>query len=324
MRNDFQSNYLMHHGILGQKWGIRNYQNPDGSLTEAGRKRYGVGPGRSADDVSSAKGYNRRIKDLNKAIEINEKKRGKEHTKIANNPENFLGLNKKHANKIDEYSKNIEKGKKELEALLAKAEKEGYEVKRGKVKEASQKEIDKLLAKDFDGDKATDEEIAKVNQAVSKANSKFDGSFGKIPNDLKKYYSEDDAKNISYTKQKIGNDKVDFEINNSRYDSSSRKYVQDEPQEVAVARAQKFLKEFDVDKAKESITKEYYDNFAEDYKEQGLTREEFKEALTPYKVDITRGEAYVCFDDGGNVGYHSLDVGLDPDTMKIKYHSMNG
>lgn len=29
MRNDFSSNYLMHHGILGMKWGIRRYQNPD-------------------------------------------------------------------------------------------------------------------------------------------------------------------------------------------------------------------------------------------------------------------------------------------------------
>lgn len=34
--------YLAHHGILGQKWGIRRYQNPDGSLTPEGKARYGV------------------------------------------------------------------------------------------------------------------------------------------------------------------------------------------------------------------------------------------------------------------------------------------
>lgn len=32
---------IYHHGILGQKWGVRRFQNPDGSLTEAGKKRYG-------------------------------------------------------------------------------------------------------------------------------------------------------------------------------------------------------------------------------------------------------------------------------------------
>ena len=33
--------FLEHHGIKGQKWGIRRFQNKDGSLTNAGRKRYG-------------------------------------------------------------------------------------------------------------------------------------------------------------------------------------------------------------------------------------------------------------------------------------------
>ena len=33
------NNYLQHHGILGMKWGVRRYQNKDGSLTAAGKKR---------------------------------------------------------------------------------------------------------------------------------------------------------------------------------------------------------------------------------------------------------------------------------------------
>lgn len=32
---------LYHHGIQGQKWGVRRYQNEDGSLTSVGRERYG-------------------------------------------------------------------------------------------------------------------------------------------------------------------------------------------------------------------------------------------------------------------------------------------
>ena len=32
--------YIEHFGILGQKWGVRRFQNPDGTLTEEGKRRY--------------------------------------------------------------------------------------------------------------------------------------------------------------------------------------------------------------------------------------------------------------------------------------------
>lgn len=42
---------LYHHGILGQKWGVRRYQNPDGSYTAAGRKRYGIGSEKGTENI---------------------------------------------------------------------------------------------------------------------------------------------------------------------------------------------------------------------------------------------------------------------------------
>ena len=35
--------YLAHYGIRGQKWGIRRFQNTDGTLTDQGRRHYGYG-----------------------------------------------------------------------------------------------------------------------------------------------------------------------------------------------------------------------------------------------------------------------------------------
>ena len=67
------SNELQHHGIKGQKWGVRRFQNTDGSLTAEGKKRYSVNDYQQAIDktktagkiVNEAKTLNNTVKKLN-------------------------------------------------------------------------------------------------------------------------------------------------------------------------------------------------------------------------------------------------------------------
>lgn len=62
---------LYHHGIKSQHWGERRYQNPDGSYTEEGRKRYGIG----SDGHASVSGTGRYFKDKYSGSTIAEAKR---------------------------------------------------------------------------------------------------------------------------------------------------------------------------------------------------------------------------------------------------------
>lgn len=82
-------NELMHWGIKGMKWGVRRYQNKDGSLTPAGRKRYDQEMAKLKEEEKIAKNKLRTQAKLNKLEEkrkeVEALKSGKPLPKVTQN-----------------------------------------------------------------------------------------------------------------------------------------------------------------------------------------------------------------------------------------------
>ena len=63
---NYTTTYIAHHGIFGQKWGRRRYQNKDGSLTPQGKLRYG----RMQREESEASKMNKKINTMKDAFTL--------------------------------------------------------------------------------------------------------------------------------------------------------------------------------------------------------------------------------------------------------------
>ena len=96
--------YLAHHGVEGQKWGVRRWQNKDGSLTPEGRIHYGI-EGKTASDYKGVSKNKRRQEHYDRIAQLEADKNEQLDALYQKYYNKFKNENKED---FDEYAKEFQ------------------------------------------------------------------------------------------------------------------------------------------------------------------------------------------------------------------------
>lgn len=295
---------LQHWGIKGMKWGVRRYQNSDGSLTPAGKRRYEGEGGKVYVNSGKIKGTD--------GTDIYVANAGTKNAKSGGNVGNIYG---KGATK-KEAVRNAEI---ELVKYLDKKNDLHYE---SNSTEKLRNKIQKQNS-DGDGDKNDNKTDNKTDDTLNNGKSNI---FGKLE-DLKPQYSPYGSLRDLETKADIGNNKnVEIYLNISKRDN--HKEPSDNIPELA-KKAQKFIDNYNDDKSRDSVASEYYDKnkpWVNDDPETAITRDQFKEKLQLESISIEPNYSMftIVYRDGGSYDGHWLVGEGNLETGEIKRFSLEG
>ena len=94
--------FLAHYGTKNMKWGQRNYQNYDGSLTSEGRRHYGIGPPRGSKEALKKKAQEE------KATRRSEKKAERQARKAERSKKVTMEYLRDHPKQIYRHRKELD------------------------------------------------------------------------------------------------------------------------------------------------------------------------------------------------------------------------